>query len=303
MPPPGRRCFESGVVNHDVKNFRQPLVIAGRSRRSLEDRLMVRFPRLLAIVSRAVWRLPTRSRLRRALTRRAVISGWEATDRGDLEVALALYHPDVETIFDPKMVEIGFEPAYRGESRLAVQRRATAEWGEWRFEPQELISIGVDRLLTLGRMNGRGLASGAAVDTDWTSLFTTLDGLVIREQVFLDRDAALEAVGWRRARRATAARLAQVRAAAPRGPLLRGAGRRVRLAAEVPVLRHELARDERRALGVGDHGHPDPGGVERRDDHLAAQLGRLRRRWRRRRRLRTSRSSARGRPAGRRGSG
>jgi hypothetical protein len=52
-------------------------------------------------------------------------------------VALALYHPGVETIFDPKMVEIGSEPAYRNrESRLAVQQRATAEWGEWRFEPE-----------------------------------------------------------------------------------------------------------------------------------------------------------------------
>jgi ketosteroid isomerase-like protein len=164
--------------------------------RQFLDRLMVRFPRLLALVSRAVWRLPVRSRLRLVLTRRAVISGWEATNRGDLGVALALYHPDVETIFDPKMVEIGFEPVYGGiRSRLAVQRRATAEWGEWRFEPDELISIGVDRLLTLGRMNGRGLASGAAVDTDWASLFTTLDGRVIREQIFLDRGEALKAVG------------------------------------------------------------------------------------------------------------
>jgi ketosteroid isomerase-like protein len=157
---------------------------------------MVRFPRALALLGRAVWRLSAGSRLRRALTCRAVISGWEAANRGDFEVALALYHPDVETIFDPKMVEIGFEPIYGGrESRLAVQRRATAEWGEWRFEPKELISVGVDRLLTLGRMKGTGLMSGAAVDTDWGALFTTFDGLVIREQIFLDRGEALEAVG------------------------------------------------------------------------------------------------------------
>jgi ketosteroid isomerase-like protein len=187
---------QADVAGNDGEIVRQPLALEGRSRRRLEERLMVRFPRVLALVSRAVWRLPTRSRLRLALTRRAVISGWEAANRGDFELALALYDPDVETIFDRRMVEIGFEPAYAGrESRLAVQRRATAEWGEWRFEPKELVSIGVDRLLTLGRMNGRGLVSGAAVDIDWGALFTTFDGLVIREQIFLDRGEALEAVG------------------------------------------------------------------------------------------------------------
>ena len=128
--------------------------------------------------------------------RRAVISGWEAANRGDFELSIALYHPNVETIFDPKMVEIGFEPVYGGrEARLAVQRRGTSEWGEWRFEPKELIIVGTDRLLTLGRMKGRGLMSGAAVDTDWGSLFTTFDGLVMREQIFLDRGEALAAVG------------------------------------------------------------------------------------------------------------
>jgi ketosteroid isomerase-like protein len=187
---------KAGVARDDVQIVRQRLALEGRSRRSLEDRLMMRFPRLLALVSRAVWRLPVRSRLRRELTRRAVMSGWEAANRGDVELAIALYDPDVETIFDRRIVEIGFEPLYRGrESRFAVQRRATGEWGEWRFEPEELISVGVDCLLTLGRMHGTGLMSGAAVGTDWAALFTTFDGRVIREQIFLDRSEAMEAVG------------------------------------------------------------------------------------------------------------
>src|SRR5207247_1310313 len=49
-----------------------------------------------------------------------------------------------------------------------------------------------------------------------------------------------------------------------------------RLAAEILVLWHEPARDERRALWVPDDSHPDPGGVERRDDHLPAEIGGLR---------------------------
>ena len=190
------------IAGNDVEIVRQPLTLAGRSRRNLEDRLMVRFPRVLSLISRAVWRLPARSRVRLALTRRAIVSGWEAANRGDIEVALALYHPDAETVFDPKMVEIGFEPVYGGlESRIAMQQLGLSEWGEWRFEPEELIFIGVDRLLTLGRMKGTGLTSGAAVDTDWSSLFTTLDGRAIREQIFLDRGEALAAVGLDQASR------------------------------------------------------------------------------------------------------
>src|SRR6266511_3852929 len=57
---------------------------------------------------------------------------------------------------------------------------------------------------------------------------------------------------------------------------LAGPDGRVRPAAEVLVLWHELARDERGALRVADDRHPDPGGVKRRDDHLSAELGGLR---------------------------
>lgn len=38
-----------------------------------------------------------RSPLRRAWMRQAIISGWAALNRGDLDVAFALYHPDVES--------------------------------------------------------------------------------------------------------------------------------------------------------------------------------------------------------------
>src|SRR5919112_4065613 len=44
--------------------------------------------------------------------------------------------------------------------------------------------------------------------------------------------------------------------------------------AEVLVLRDELIRGERRALRVADDRRPHPRCVERRNDHLAAQLGR-----------------------------
>ena len=53
-----------------------------RTRRSLDERLFVRWPRIYVAFARAFFLLPPRSRLRRALLRRQVLSGWSAWSRG-----------------------------------------------------------------------------------------------------------------------------------------------------------------------------------------------------------------------------
>jgi ketosteroid isomerase-like protein len=117
-------------------------------------------------------------------------------NRRDLEAAFAFYHPDVESIWDDRFVSLGFEPLYRGrEARVAAQRQWDTEWGEWRLAPDEVIDLGAGRMLMLGRMGGRGVNSGAAVDTDCAFLATFSAGRVTREEVFLSRSEALEAVG------------------------------------------------------------------------------------------------------------
>jgi ketosteroid isomerase-like protein len=186
------------MSREDVEVVRQPISLKASSRRRLEERLGLRFPRALAVLARAVWRLPLRSRLRRGVVRRAVVLAWEALNRRDLEVTFALYRPDVEAIFPPQLVSVGFEPVYRGrEERVEVQRRVMAEWGEFWFESDELIELGEARLLVLMRVKGSGLSSGAPVESEWATIFTTFDGRVTREQIFLDHGEALRAVGLR----------------------------------------------------------------------------------------------------------
>jgi hypothetical protein len=58
------------------------------TRRSLDDRLFVRWPRAYAAFARAVLRLLPRSRQRRALLRRQAPSGWSAYASGDLDLQL-----------------------------------------------------------------------------------------------------------------------------------------------------------------------------------------------------------------------
>jgi hypothetical protein len=98
-------------------------------------------------------------------------------------VGFALWHPDSETIWDPQMVALGFDPVTRGrEARVDGHKLSMAAWGEVRLEPEELIDLGDSRLLLLAHLKGSGLSSGAAVDLDGAFLVTISAGRVIHER-------------------------------------------------------------------------------------------------------------------------
>jgi ketosteroid isomerase-like protein len=183
------------MSRENVEAVRQQIVVRPRSRRTLEEGLALRFPLALARLSRAALRLPPRSRLRRALIRRWVQLAYEATNRGDYEAAFGLHHADVELIVPAQFTTLGLDTRYRGrQERVDFQRRWTAEWGEVRFEPEEVIDLG-SRVLVFSHMTGSGLGSGVGVDNEWANLVTISAGRIVREQAFMDHGEALEAAG------------------------------------------------------------------------------------------------------------
>jgi ketosteroid isomerase-like protein len=183
------------MSQENVEVARQPFAVKARSRRGVEERIYMRFPSVVAFATRALWRLSPRSRPRRALLLRVSQLGFEALNRGDFASSFMLYHPHVEFITPPSFVALGFDPVYRGrEGRSEFQRGWTAEWGEMRFEPEEVLDLG-DRVLFVGRVKGSGISSGAGFESDWAVLLTIPAGRVIREQPFFDRGEALEAAG------------------------------------------------------------------------------------------------------------
>jgi ketosteroid isomerase-like protein len=180
----------------NVEVVRQPITVRAHTRRRLDERLVLRFPRASAFVVRAVWRLPPRSWLRQAFVRRAAQLGFESLNRDDVEAALALYHPQVELILPPEFIGLGLDPVYRGrEERSRFELRWIAEWGKLRYEPDEIIDLGDDRVLMVGRVKSSGVSSGAPVDSEFAEIFTFSAGRVTREQAFFDRAEALEAAG------------------------------------------------------------------------------------------------------------
>lgn len=93
--------------------------------------------------------------------------------------------------------------SHNADRRYSVRQRSKertwqAELGESRFAPEELIDLADGQLLVIGRVQGSGLASGAGFDSDWALLLRLSDGLVVQEQVFFDRNEALETVALRR---------------------------------------------------------------------------------------------------------
>jgi ketosteroid isomerase-like protein len=180
----------------NVEIVRQPIAVRERSHRRIEERFALRFPRGLAFVARRVFRMPPRSRLRQAILRRSVRVGLEAVNRGDYEAAFALSDPGIELNSPADMIGLGEASVTHGrEERVRFQERWTTQWGEMRFEPDELIDLGDGRLLVIGRMKGSGLSSGAAFENEWANLLTLAGGRVVREQVFRDHGDALEAAG------------------------------------------------------------------------------------------------------------
>jgi hypothetical protein len=71
-----------------VEVVRTPLRLRERPRRPLDQRLLVRFPRLAVVSAQLLNRLSPRSRLRRAVLSRASVLAIEDVNRGEYDLAL-----------------------------------------------------------------------------------------------------------------------------------------------------------------------------------------------------------------------
>jgi ketosteroid isomerase-like protein len=165
------------------------------TRRTVDERFFVRWPTAYSALSRAVLRFPPRSRLRRALLRRAFLRGWGAWQRGDLDVLLLGYARDYHFEPPPEWLAVGMRSAYSGHTGLrdwaADMREA---WELIDVTPLELIDAG-DVLVVFARAHLRARGSGVEFDTPVGLAYWWADGLIVRQRDFLDWDKALNVAG------------------------------------------------------------------------------------------------------------
>ena len=112
---------------------------------------------------------------------------------GRLTSCLHLFHPDVE--YSRFGRGVGLAGTWRGVEAMV---RAASEWALTfdllRVQAERFIEAG-DAVVVFTRQTGNSKASGVPVDGAFTDVMTLREGRVVRFDQYLDRAAALRAVG------------------------------------------------------------------------------------------------------------
>ncbi len=115
----------------------------------------------------------------------------DAFNEGDVEAFMALTTPDFEWF--PAMDRLIEGGSYRGREGIeAYFEVVSGSWEEFQVLPDEFRDLG-DRVLVLGRAEGRGRSSGIRVDTPLGTVVEFRDGNVSRIRAYLDHREALAA--------------------------------------------------------------------------------------------------------------
>jgi ketosteroid isomerase-like protein len=123
---------------------------------------------------------------------RIVRQGFEAFERGELDLMLDLFTDDVTTYrADPDGA------TYNGKAGFLD---ATADWtedfSEWQVLPEEFTDLG-DRVLVRVRQTARGRGSGVRVEEDFWFLFAVTGTKISKLSFYSRRADALAAAGLR----------------------------------------------------------------------------------------------------------
>ena len=122
-----------------------------------------------------------------------VRAGYEAFNRGDVEGALAVLHPDI--VWHTYIVPGPGGGTYHGHDGVReLWSDARRIFGDFRNVPEELFESG-DRVVAFVTVEGVGHQSGAPVEARIAHLYDFREGKVSCVESFEDRDEALRRAG------------------------------------------------------------------------------------------------------------
>jgi ketosteroid isomerase-like protein len=119
-----------------------------------------------------------------------------AFEAGDMERAAKVVDPAVEFHGTVGGLQEGQVAHGQTEIEEKFEAQDLEAWEERRLEPEEFIDAG-DNVVVLVNEYRRGKGSGIELESKTAIVATVRDGLVVRTQGYMDRDAALEAAGLR----------------------------------------------------------------------------------------------------------
>jgi ketosteroid isomerase-like protein len=170
-----------------------PSLGEGARRRTVDQRVSVRFPAVYRALAGLLQRLPVTSTARQRLLARQVAVAYAAANRRDFEAVLV----GLDSLFEYRpsrdLMPPDVEPVFHGhDGYLDVWRHWQDAFGDIRWDPEELLDFG-DRFLVTTQQRGTGSGSGVGVSEPVYQVFTLREGLVLRQDDFLDWSEALEA--------------------------------------------------------------------------------------------------------------
>jgi ketosteroid isomerase-like protein len=114
--------------------------------------------------------------------------------RSDWDTFLAVLHDDVEVHQSTDV--LGTHGTFRGKQGAVQAMEEIGEsFSEIDWNPQRLYDLGDERYLMLVKPRLRGAGSGVEVETDVGHMVQLRDGKIVRLDVYLGWDTALEAAG------------------------------------------------------------------------------------------------------------
>jgi hypothetical protein len=188
---------ENGTVVRGVR-YRVSLPAARASqRRTLDERLFVRFPALYRLLADRLMRLRAQSRLRRMGLARFWGRALAAANRRDFDVLLLGIDPAIEYRPADDQRPPGMDAVFHGRAGYQeVWQQMMDAFEDFHGEPDELLDLG-DTLLATTLYTGHGTGSGVPVNVPLFQVLKLRRGLVVWQQDFSDRSDALEAAGLR----------------------------------------------------------------------------------------------------------
>lgn len=120
-------------------------------------------------------------------------TGYEAFARRDLDAALDMMDPEVEAHDPPEMPDAA---VHRGREAVRRDWEHTLDlFEDFTIDIEEILEAGETELVAFLYYRGRGRESGAEVEARLAHVWTIREGKAIRLRQYLDRAAALAAVG------------------------------------------------------------------------------------------------------------
>lgn len=121
--------------------------------------------------------------------------GYDAFNRGEIEAVLGIMDPDIEWQ-EPEVEGLPASGIHHGREAVAenVFGRVQEDWDEFQVLPEEFLDAG-ERVVVLGRFQGKGKASGGTLDAPFAHIWTLRDGKLVWFRNYMDTANFLQALG------------------------------------------------------------------------------------------------------------